>query len=146
MLGYHILVIRRTQLYCYQNLVSIHNPSKPVVFFLWRIIALQNFVAFCQTSTWISHRYTYQFSRSVMSDSLWPHGRQHTRPLVHHRLLEFTQTHVHWVGDAIHPSHPLSSPSRPAFNLSQHQSLFKWVSSLHFCIRPLYLLLWARIP
>ena len=46
-------------------------------------------------------------------------------------LLEFAQTHVHWVGDAIQPSHPLSSPSPPAFNLSQHQGLFQWVSSLH---------------
>ena len=50
---------------------------------------------------------------------------------VHHQLPEFTQTHVHWVGDAIQPSHPLSSPSSPAFNLSQHQVLFKWVSSSH---------------
>ena len=50
---------------------------------------------------------------------------------VHHQLPEFTQTHVHWVGDAIKPSHPLSSLSPPAFNLSQHQNLFKWVSSLH---------------
>ena len=50
---------------------------------------------------------------------------------VHHQLPEFTQTHVHWVGDAIQLSHPLSSPSPPAFNLSQHQGLFKWVSSLH---------------
>ena len=48
---------------------------------------------------------------------------------VHHQLPEFTQTHVHWVGDAIQPSHPLSSPSPPALNLSQHQGLFKWVSS-----------------
>ena len=50
---------------------------------------------------------------------------------VHHQLPEFTQTHVHWVGDAIQPSHPLSSPSPLTFNLSQHQSLFQWVSSLH---------------
>ena len=50
---------------------------------------------------------------------------------VHHQLPEFTQTHVHWVSDAIQPSHPLSSPSPPALNLSQHQGLFKWVSSLH---------------
>ena len=50
---------------------------------------------------------------------------------VHHQLREFTQTHVHWVGDAIQPSHPLSWPSPPAFNLSQHQGLFKWVSSSH---------------
>ena len=44
---------------------------------------------------------------------------------VHHLLLDFTQTHVHWVGDAIQPSHPLSSPSPPAFNLSQHQVLYQ---------------------
>ena len=44
---------------------------------------------------------------------------------VHHQLLEFTQTYVHQVGDAIQLSHPLSSPSPPAFDLSQHQSLFK---------------------
>ena len=50
---------------------------------------------------------------------------------VHHQLPELAQTHVHWVGDAIQPSHPLSSPSAPTFNLSQHQGLFKWVSSLH---------------
>ena len=50
---------------------------------------------------------------------------------VHHQPLEFTQTHVHWVGDAIQPSPPLLSLSPPAFNLSQHQGLFKWVSSSH---------------
>ena len=50
---------------------------------------------------------------------------------VHYQILEFTQTHVHWVGDAIQPSHPLSSPSPPALNLSQHQGLFQWVSSSH---------------
>ena len=50
---------------------------------------------------------------------------------VHHQLPESTQTHVHWVGDAILPSHPLSSPSPPALNLFQHQGLFKWVSSSH---------------
>ena len=50
---------------------------------------------------------------------------------VHHQFLELTQTQVHWVGDAIQLSHPLSSPSPPAFNLSQHQSLFKWDSSSH---------------
>ena len=50
---------------------------------------------------------------------------------VYHQLQEFTQTHVHWVSDAIQPSYPLSSPSRPALNLSQHQGLFKWISSSH---------------
>ena len=50
---------------------------------------------------------------------------------VHHQLLEFTQIHVHRIGDAIQPSHPLSSPSPPTFNLSQHQGLLQWVSSSH---------------
>ena len=50
---------------------------------------------------------------------------------VHYQLPETAQTHVHQVGDAIQPSHPLSSPSPPTFNFSQHQSLFQWVSSLH---------------
>ena len=50
---------------------------------------------------------------------------------VHHQLPEFTQAHVHWDSDAIQPSHPLSSPSPSAFNLSQHQGLFQWVSSSH---------------
>ena len=49
---------------------------------------------------------------------------------VHRQLPEFTQTHVHSAGDATQPSHPLSCPS-PAFNLSQHQGLFQWVSSSH---------------
>ena len=50
---------------------------------------------------------------------------------VHHQLPEFTQTHVHWASDAIQPSHLLSSPFPPTFNLSQHQGLLQWVSSLH---------------
>ena len=50
---------------------------------------------------------------------------------VHHQLPEFTETHVHRVGDTIQQSHPLSSPSPPTLNLSQHQGLFKWVSSSH---------------
>ena len=51
--------------------------------------------------------------------------------LVHYQVPEFAQTHVHWVSDAIQPSDPLLSPSPPAFNLSQHQGLFQWVSSSH---------------
>ena len=50
---------------------------------------------------------------------------------IHHQLPEFTQTHGHWVNDAIQPYHPLSPPSPPAPNPSQHQSLFKWLSSSH---------------
>ena len=50
---------------------------------------------------------------------------------VHHQLPEFTHTHIHQVSDAVQPSHPLSSPSPPAPNPSQHQSLFQWVNSLY---------------
>ena len=60
-----------------------------------------------------------QFSYSVVSNSLRPHEPQHTRP-PYHQLPEFTQTHVHCVGEAIQPSHPFI-PSPPALNLSQHQ-------------------------
>ena len=50
---------------------------------------------------------------------------------VHHQRTELTQTHVYWAGDAIQPSHPLSPPSPPTFNLSQHQGLYQWISSSH---------------
>ena len=66
-----------------------------------------------------------QISRSVVSDSLRPHELQHTRPPCPSPSPEFTQTHVHQVSDAIQPSHPLSSPSPPAPNPSQHQGLFQ---------------------
>ena len=72
------------------------------------------------------------FSLSVVSNSLQPHGDCSTLGFpVHHQLLELTQTHVHRVSYAIQPSHLLSSPSPPAFNLSQHQGLFQWVCSSH---------------
>ena len=58
---------------------------------------------------------------------------------VHHQLPELAQTDVHWVSDAIQPSHPLSCPFSPAFNLSQHQSLFQWVSYLHHVAKVLEL-------
>ena len=75
-----------------------------------------------------------QFSRSVVSDSLRPYWLQHPRLSiipVRHQLLELAQTHIHRVSDAIWLSHSLSSPSPPAFVLSQYQSLFQWVSSSH---------------
>jgi len=74
-----------------------------------------------------------QFSSVTQScPTLWDPMNCSTPGLpVHHQLPEFTQTHVHWISDAIQPSHPLSSSSPPALNLSQHQSLFKWVSSSH---------------
>ena len=63
--------------------------------------------------------------------TLWPPGVQHTRLPCPSPIPIFTQTHVHRVGDAIQPPHPLSSPSPSAFNLSQHHGLFQWVSSSH---------------
>ena len=77
--------------------------------------------------------HTHQFCsvHSVVFYSLQPHGLQHDRLPFHHQLPELAQTHVCWLSDAIPPSHPLSSPSPPAFNHSEHQNLFKWVSSSH---------------
>ena len=68
-----------------------------------------------------------QFSSVPQSCPTLCDPMDHSRPdlPVYHQLLEFTQTRVHWVGDAIQPSHPLSSPSRPALNLSQHLGLSK---------------------
>ena len=76
-----------------------------------------------------------------MSDCLQPHGLKHAGPCVHHQPLEFAQTHVHQVSDAIQPSHPLSSLSPLAFRPSQHQGLFQGVSSSHQVASLLLLLL-----
>ena len=82
---------------------------------------------------------------SVTSDSLWPHGLQHTRLSVHHQLLELAQTHVHSVGDTIKPSHPLSSPSPlpssfPSIRVFSNESVFsiRWpkVWSFRFSLSP----------
>ena len=72
-----------------------------------------------------------QFGHSVVSDSLSAHGLHQARLPSPYQLLESPQTHVHPVSDAIQPSHPLSSPSPPAFNLTHHQDLSQWVSSSH---------------
>ena len=72
-----------------------------------------------------------QFSHSVVSNSLRPTDCSMPGFPVLHHLPKFAQIHVHRVGDAIQPSHPLSSPSPPAFSLSPHQGLFQGVSSLH---------------
>ena len=79
------------------------------------------------------NKYSVQF-HSVTQSCLTlcdPMNRSMPGLPVHHQLLEITQTHVHRVGDGIQPPHPLLSPSPPAPNPSQHQGLFKWVSSLH---------------
>ena len=77
--------------------------------------------------------HSVQFSSVAQSCPTLCDPMNHSMPglSIHHQLLESTQTHVHQVSDAIQPSHPLSSPSPPALNLSQHQGLFQWVSSSH---------------
>ena len=81
--------------------------------------------------TWIE--VSVQFSSVAQSCPTFCDSMNRSMPglPVHHQLLEFTQTHVHWVSDAIQPSHPLSSPSPLAPNPSQNQSLFQWVNSSH---------------
>ena len=77
----------------------------------------------------LQHTSSVQFSCSVVPTLCNPMDCSSPGLPVYHQLPEFTQTHVHRVGDAIQPSHPLSSPS--AFNLSQHRGLFQWVSLSH---------------
>ena len=71
----------------------------------------------------------YQFSPQLCLTLCNPMNRSTQGFPIYRQLTESTQTHVHWIGDAIQPSHPLLSPSPPALNLFQHQGLFKWVSS-----------------
>ena len=79
------------------------------------------------------HSLSVQFSSVTQSCLTFCNPMNRSTPgfPAHHQLLELTQTHVHQVGDAIQPSHPLSSPSPPTFYLSQHQVLFQWLSSLY---------------
>ena len=87
---------------------------------------------FCYWLIWaLAYEKLYQFSSVTQSCPTLSNAMDCSTPglPVHHQLPEFTQTH--WVSDAIQPSHPLLSLSPPAFNLSEHQGLFKWVSSSH---------------
>ena len=80
----------------------------------------------------LGHNWAFSSGQSLSHVRLCNPMDYSTRGLpVHHQFPEFTQIHVHWVGDAIQPSHPLSSHSPPAFNLAQHQDLLQRVSSLH---------------
>ena len=100
-----------------------------------QIYRLKRMLSSCQ----YDNTYEHQFS-SVAQSCLTlcdPMDCSTTDFPVHQQLLELTQTHVHWVCDAIQSSHPLSSPSSPVFNLFQHQGLSQWVSSLHQVARVL---------
>ena len=84
-------------------------------------------------SLFFFYSWSVEFSSVAQSCPTLCDPMNHNTPglSVHHQLPEFTQTHVHWLTDAIQPSHPLFSPSPPALNLSQHQGLSQWVNSLH---------------
>ena len=86
----------------------------------------RNFHSCCRDEIW-----SLQFSCLVVSNSLQPHGLQRARLPCPSPTPEACPTHIHQVSNTIQSSHPLSSPSPPAFNLSQHQSLFQWVSFSH---------------
>ena len=96
----------------------------------WRLLSAI-LICCCSRVTFqiVLHFSSFQSLSSVWP--MWPHDHSPPGLPVHHQLLESTHTHVHWVGDAIQPSHPLSSLSPPALNLAQHQGLFTWVSSSH---------------
>ena len=110
-------------------------PTESVILFPWMLTVSS------VLRPLISHFGSIQFSSVSQSyPTLWDPMNHSTPGLpVYHQLPEFTQTHVHWVRDAIQPSHPLLSPSFPVLNLSQHQSLFKWISSLHQVVKVLEL-------
>jgi len=97
----------------------------------WLARDLLLLTSLCMSS--LRHFSSAQFSSVTQSCPTLCDPMNHSTPglPVHHQLPEFTQTHVHWVGDAIQPSHPLLSSSPPAPNPSQHQSLFQWVNSSH---------------
>ena len=112
------------------------NPS--ILFFLVKVILailvllLSNIILKINFSISKGYFSSVHFSHSVVSNSLQTQRVQHARlPYPSQQLPELTQTHVHWVSDAIQPSHLQSPPSPPALNLSQHQDLFKWVSPSH---------------
>ena len=110
-------------------------PEDSILYLLMKTVKLWEGKATTPTNTWMKillcHRLIVQFSSVAQSCPTLCDPVNLSMPdlPVHHQLPESTQTHVHWVNDTIQPSHPLSSPSPPALNLSQRQGLFKWVSS-----------------
>ena len=133
-------ILKSDWLYFLQpQMEKLHTVSKNKTrSWLW----LRSWTPYCKIQTWMEEngkkitrplRFPFnsvKFSHSEVSDSLWPHGLQHARlpcPLPTPRVYSNSCPLIQWW----HPSHPLSSPSPPTFNLSQHQGLFYWVSSLH---------------
>ena len=128
--SHHVaLHYRLTSVYC-ASLYCASYKFKSVATLCWTKIS----APYSQQHLLILYLCSVQFS-SVAQSCLTlcdPMNRSMPGLPVHHQLLEFTQTHVHRVSDAIQPSHPLSSPSPPAPNPSQHQSPFQWVNSSHW--------------
>ena len=126
---------RKYLLLIYQNIQRIHTTQHWQKYWLfanalWKAMNLKRctrgqLTLFCLSSV--------QFSSVAQSCPTLCDPMNCSTPglPVHHQIPEITQTHVHRVGDAIQPSHPLSSPFPPAPNPSQHQSLFQWVNSSH---------------
>ena len=110
------------------NLICMFNLTR-----IWKIInkCISEVILSRNILESLNGKAISQFSSIAQSCPTLCYPLDCSTPGFHLQLPEFTQTHVHWVGDAIQPSHSLLSPSPPAFNLSQHQGLFKWVCSSH---------------
>ena len=118
-----------------QNRYGVIGPEtfkidiEHLIYHFSRLFCHELYLNMSEKALLMFNKNSVQFSRSVESDSCNPMDCNTPGFPVHHQLPDLAQTRAHWVGDAIWPSHPLSSPSSPAFNLSQHQCLFQWVSS-----------------
>ena len=118
----------------YQSFLAFNASLQSILIFLSTeiIIISDSFIFFFKLLPTFSLNTQFSSVQSQSCPTLWDPMNCSTPGFpVHHQLSEFTQNHVHWVSDAIQPSHPLSSPFPPALNLSQHLGLFKWVSSSH---------------
>ena len=116
--------------------LSVHHPLKKESEYRWLVTcaagAHWRIYSSLLYSVLISLVWVQFSSIQPLCPTLWDSKNRSMPGLpVHHQLLESTQTHVHWVSDAIQPSYPLSSPSPPALNLSQNQGVFQWVSFSH---------------
>ena len=123
----------------HEYLWAVYNGSEFLLILTKNMCKLNNLHKIFMIVIYISsfqsllYDYTLQFSSVAQSCPTLCNPMNRSTPglPVHHQLLEFTQTHVHWVRDAIQPSRPRSSPSPPVPSPSQHQSLFQWVNSSH---------------
>ena len=131
---HHLFIISRLSLikfsYRWICFWILHSTPLLYVLFLWHCLT---FVAIIIKLKLVRKDSSVQFSSVTQSYPTLCNPMDCSTPgfPVYHQLPELAQTHVHWVSDAVQPSHPLSSPSSPALNLSQHQNLFQWVNSSH---------------